>query len=212
MTAVKPNWFLPPRFLVFVVTAAISGVVASLVWGRARGWLLGVDVASVLFLLSVVPLLSRCSPVEMRRRAARNSANRSVMLILSAIITPTVLGALGIEITDKHAPAIVVVYVVSTLVLTWSFIHAAFALHYAHMYYDQGDDSNDIGGIIFPETPEPNYWDFIYFSYCLGMTFQTSDSNISSRAIRRVVTLQCLLSFVFSVGIIAFTISFLGGK
>ena len=142
MTLVKGSWFVPPRFLIFIVTAAIAGVVASLVWGRARGWLLGVDVASVIFMLSIVPLLSRCSADEMRRRAAANATNRSVMLLLAAIITPAVLGALAIEITEKHASVAILAYVISTLVLTWMFIHAAFSLHYAHMYYDQTDDGH----------------------------------------------------------------------
>ena len=63
----------------------------------------------------------------------------------------------------------------------------------------------------FPKTDQPDYWDFIYFSTCLGMTFQVSDMTITSGRLRRVVTFHCLAAFVFNLGILAFTINVLGG-
>jgi uncharacterized membrane protein len=97
------------------------------------------------------------------------------------------------------------------LVLTWLFSNIVYALHYAHLFYLDGADGGDAGGIDFPGCTTPDYWDFLYFSLTLGMTFQTSDVTISSRAVRRVVLGHSLAAFVFNLGIIAFTINVIGG-
>ena len=78
-------------------------------------------------------------------------------------------------------------------------------------FYAPGDDSGDAAGIEFPGTKSPDYWDFAYFSFTLGMTFQTSDVAVTSTAIRKVVLFHCFAAFVFNIGVIAFTINVLGG-
>ena len=76
----------------------------------------------------------------------------------------------------------------------------------------RGDDKGkDSGGLDFPECKEPDYWDFVYFSFTLGMTFQTSDVDMTSRKMRRVTIGHCLAAFVFNIGVLAFTINVLGG-
>lgn len=84
-----------------------------------------------------------------------------------------------------------------------------YALHYAHLFYGQG---NTDGGLSFPDTDTPDYLDFVYFAFTLGMTFQTSDVAINSRTIRRVVLAQSLAAFIFNIGILAFTINTLGSR
>ena len=86
--------------------------------------------------------------------------------------------------------------------------NTVYALHYAHLAYG---DELQCKGLSFPGTNEPLYWDFVYFAFTLGMTFQTSDVTISDQRIRRVVTLHCLAAFVFNIGVLAFTINVLGG-
>ncbi|MEI9926827.1 MAG: DUF1345 domain-containing protein [Sphingomonas sp.] len=93
--------------------------------------------------------------------------------------------------------------------VSWVFSNLVYTLHYAHMFYQEGD-VGDCGGFEFPDTPEPDYWDFIYFAFCLGMTFQTSDVTITHVRVRRAVTLHCLAAFVFNLGVIAFSINVLG--
>jgi uncharacterized membrane protein len=83
-------------------------------------------------------------------------------------------------------------------------------LHYAHIYYVE-DGGKDSGGISIPGCDEPDYWDFVYFSFTLGMTFQTSDTQIESWRIRRISIGQCLAAFVFNIGVLAFSINVLGG-
>jgi uncharacterized membrane protein len=98
---------------------------------------------------------------------------------------------------------------IGTLATAWIFSNLIYALHYAHLFYSD-ENGGDAGGIEFPKTPEPDYWDFIYFAFCLGMTFQTSDTDITSGLVRRVVTLHSLEAFVFNLGVIAFSINVLG--
>ena len=105
-----------------------------------------------------------------------------------------------------------VVLVIATLALAWLFSNIIYALHYAHLYY--GDDNGngaDNKGLDIPDTDEPSYWDFIYFSFTLGMTFQTSDVDIKTTRMRVIAIGQCLAAFVFNLGVIAFTINVLGG-
>jgi uncharacterized membrane protein len=86
-----------------------------------------------------------------------------------------------------------------------------YALHYAHLYYsDASTDGKDAKGLDFPSCDEPDYWDFAYFAFTLGMTFQTSDVEISSRRVRKVALGQCMAAFVFNIGVLAFTINVLG--
>ena len=115
------------------------------------------------------------------------------------------------ELKGKN-DTVALVLVLATLVIAWLFSNVIYALHYAHMFYSRDDDGEgDEAGICFPKTKEPDYWDFVYFSFTLGMTFQTSDVDISSQAVRRVVIGQCLAAFVFNLGVLAFTINVLGG-
>ena len=104
------------------------------------------------------------------------------------------------------------VLIVATLALAWLFSNTVYALHYAHLFYLVDGSGKDGGGIDIPACTEPDYWDFLYFSFTLGMTFQTSDVEISSRTVRRVVLGQCLAAFVFNIGVLAFTINVLGSS
>ena len=70
-----------------------------------------------------------------------------------------------------------------TIVLSWTFIHVIFAFHYAHEFYGEGRDQH-VGGLEFPDDDQPNYWDFIYFSFVIGMTFQVSDVQVTSKLIQ----------------------------
>lgn len=148
----------------------------------------------------------------MRASAARNDANRAMMLFVTAMVCSTILVAIGYELGQRstlHAGGIALI--IATLLLAWLFSNLVYALHYAHIYYSR-TGGGDARGIGFPgDDAEPDYGDFIYFAFTLGMTFQTSDVEVSSRAIRRVVILHCFAAFIFNIGVLAFTINVLGG-
>jgi len=170
----------------------------------AKGLLAGFDLAALLFLLSALHLLKVHDQAMMRAHAAANDANRATLLILTVIISAAVFVAVA-TMLDTVVGWKTKGLIISTLGIAWLFGNSIFALHYAHLVAKRG------GGIEFPGAEPPGYADFAYFSFTLGMTFQTSDVSISDRGIRNVVTAHCLAAFVFNLGILAFTINVLGG-
>jgi uncharacterized membrane protein len=200
----------PPRFLLFA--AVLAGGIPI-----AHGWLewreavmAGFDVAALVFFLAIAELFNDQTD-EVRQAARDNDANRALLLLITVAVSLVVLVAVASELKQRDAPdPWSLGLAIATLIFAWTFSNIIYALHYAHLFYVGRDDGGDQGGIDFPETDEPNYWDFVYFSFCLGMTFQTSDVDITSGRIRRVVTFHCLAAFIFNLGVIAFTINVLG--
>lgn len=200
----------PPRFLLFigVFAAGLAGLVPAL--GRGRGIMVAFDAAAVIFLLSLAPLFRGGEAARMRETARVNDANRAVLLGITAATMLVILVAVAGELKGKN-DTVAIVIVVTTLALAWLFSNMIYALHYAHLYYSAGDAGKDQRGLDFPECDEPDYWDFLYFSYTMGTTFQTSDVSITARTVRRVALGQCLAAFVFNLGVLAFTINVIGG-
>ncbi len=199
----------PPRFLLFCVSFGAGLVVLAPLIGWARGTLAAFDIASLLFLAAIAPLLGSAAET-MRRHARDNDANRVLLLGLTFIVSVVILVAVASELQGKPSPMRIAL-IVGTLALAWLFSNTVYALHYAHLFYIGDDKGKDIGGVDFPECKEPTYWDFAYFSFTLGMTFQTSDIAVTTTQMRKTVIGQCLAAFVFNIGILAFTINVLGG-
>ncbi|WP_258044831.1 DUF1345 domain-containing protein [Sphingomonas citricola] len=201
----------PPRFVLFVLVC-LAG--AALLWplaGKGRAVMGGFDLGALAFLVSLAPLFRQSSAAGMRRSTRVNDANRALLLAITAGTTFVILVAVHGELKGKN-DAFAIALVIVTLALAWLFSNMVYALHYAHLFYGADDGgAGDAGGLDFPGTKEPDYWDFLYFSYTLGMTFQTSDVTLSSARMRRVAIGQCLAAFVFNLGILAFTINTIGG-
>ena len=204
------NKIAPARFVAFVVIFAggLAILIPSL--GRGLGTMAAFDIASALFLLLVAPLLSSKAS-DMRRFAKENDANRALLLGLTATVSLVVLVSVASEMASGKSDPLTIALLVLTLVLAWLFSNSVYALHYAHLYYSADGKGGDSGGITIPGCDEPDYWDFVYFSFTLGMTFQTSDVEITSWRIRRISTGHCLAAFVFNIGVLAFSINVLGG-
>lgn len=101
----------------------------------------------------------------------------------------------------------------SPVLLSWLLLHTTFAIRYAHLYHDHNklNTGSNVGGINFPTKEHPDYVDFAYFSFVIGMTFQVSDVQVNSRVIRRFVLMHSLISFVFNTIIVALTINTIAG-
>ena len=98
--------------------------------------------------------------------------------------------------------------VAATLLLSWLMTHTLFALRYAHEYYEQTGETGEVArGLDFPDDVAPDYWDFFYFSLVLGMTFQVSDVQITSRKLRRLAAAHGLLGFLFNTVILALSVN-----
>jgi len=146
----------------------------------------------------------------MRAHATQNDANRLGLLLITALIGIVILVTVNSVLGERGAPApAVVALIVGTLLIAWLFSNTVFALHYGHLFYGKAG-RGDRGGLEFPGTKEPDYPDLLYFSFTLGMTFQTSDVIVSGRHMRRIVLLQSIACFIFNIGILAFTINALG--
>lgn len=207
------NRLAPPRFVLFLVVL-VAGFFTFRHFAAAQSMTdtaaMAFDLAAVVFLLSLIPLLRDSSVAEIRRHAADNDANRMFVLAITTIVTMVVLAAISAELPRASGgDQVALAKLIGTLALTWLFANTVYALHYAHLYYSARDGA-DSAGIDFPGTKTPDYLDFAYFSFTLGMTFQTSDTQITGRSIRRIATLHSFAAFVFNIGVIAFTINALG--
>jgi uncharacterized membrane protein len=207
------NRIAPSRFILFVFLLAVGGPIGASALGLRHGLMAGFDIAAAVFLLSMIQVL-RSDPARMRTLAEENDANRALLLALTGAVVAVILVTVAAEVIDRKAAGggWGKALVIATLALAWLFSNMVYALHYAHLYYSRGPTGADRGGIEFPLTPEPDYGDFVYFSFTLGMTFQTSDSNITSSMMRRVVVAHCFAGFVYNIGVLAFTINVLGGS
>jgi uncharacterized membrane protein len=210
------NRIAPRRFLLFlaVLIGAVVGHRAA--WPAAR-WqeaaAMAFDAAAIVFLCSLVPQLRDSKPETIRAHAARNDANRTLILVVTTSLTFVAMAAIAGELDGaRGGHAASVAKLVGTLFLIWLFANSIYALHYAHAYYTRSDETDsDVGGIEFPGTKAPGYDDFMYFAFTMGMTVQTSDTDITASGIRRVALLHSFAAFIFSIGVIAFTINVLGG-
>lgn len=200
-------WLAPPRFLAFL--AALGVGLAALVGplGWTRGAMVAFDGAAVLFLLSVAPLLRHHSAEELRAHARANDANRAILLLIVALTMTAVLAAITSELGGKPS-TLAKALIVGTLALAWLFSNSVYALHYAHLHYNEGSK----GGLKFSGGGDPDYADCVYFAFTLGMTFQTSDTEVTTPEMRRAVTLHSLAAFAFNIGVVAFTVNVLGGN
>ena len=204
------NKIAPTRFVAFVIAFAIGLAALIPLLGTGLGTMAAFDIASALFLALVAPLLGSKAD-EMRRFAKENDANRALLLVLSAVVLLVILVSVASEMHGGKGNAVTTALLIATLVLAWLFSNTVYALHYAHVYYFDDGTGVDSGGIEIPGCDEPDYWDFVYFSFTLGMTFQTSDTQITSWRIRRISIGHCLAAFVFNLGVLAFSINVIGG-
>jgi len=93
---------------------------------------------------------------------------------------------------------------------SWTLTHTTFSFRYAHLFYGDADaDPGDDGGLAFPGEPAPDYWDFLYFSFVIGMTCQVSDVQVTSHRIRRLALAHGVLSFLFNTIILALAVNLL---
>lgn len=154
-------------------------------------------------------------PRDIRRMAKIQDSSR--LFIFLFIVIAAVLSLLAMVLLLKSTKGLPEAYrfariILSTVsvIISWWLIHTVFAVHYAHMFYDTDTDEGTkmpVGGLEFPGTKEPDYLDFVYFSFVIGMTWQVSDVEISDRMIRRLGLVHGLISWAFNTAIIALTIN-----
>ena len=177
-------------------------------WRFATRLLIGWDIGVLLYLVLVAAMMARSTVTELRLHAAAQDEGARALLALIVVAAMASLGAIFAELAaiDRVDPGYgrYVALAIGTVVLSWTFTHTIFALHYAYEFYG---DRNCANGLRFPDDDTPDYWDFIYFSFVIGMTFQVSDVAVTNKLLRRMVVAHGALSFFFTTAIVALTVN-----
>ncbi|VFU11015.1 DUF1345 domain-containing protein [Methylocella tundrae] len=172
------------------------------------------------FILSAV-LVVTSTPESMRRRAKASDEGRFLVLILTSLAAIASMGAIVAQLgatkdMSGMTKSLHVTLAAATIISAWTFIHLTYALHYAHEYFDEldaepGKEPHEAGGLKFPGTDDPDYFDFLYFSFIIGVASQTADVEITAKEMRRVSLVHSILSFFFNSAVLALTINIAAG-
>jgi uncharacterized membrane protein len=201
------------RFLIALVVGVavfllvpIEDLVPRILAGwNAGGWL---------YLALVAIKMARAEIEGIKRQSTLERESRLVVLVVvifGSIFTILGLFAQLMAIKSEHGidRTLSISLSVSTIFLSWLLIHTVFALYYAHEFHTEGPagSGGKGGGLKFPDDSTPDYLDFLYFSFVVGTTAQTSDVDVCSRGMRRVVMLHGILSFFFNTAVIALAVN-----
>lgn len=168
--------------------------------------LIGWDVFAGLYLLLVFGMMLTGGSRRIRRNAALQDDGSFVILMVAALGAFASIAAIVFELGASKSAALELALAVITITLSWAAVHTIFSLHYAHEYY-RGPKP---GGLAFPdggEKEDPDYWDFVYFAFVIGMTAQTSDVGITDKSIRRTATAHGIVSFIFNTALVALMVN-----
>jgi len=168
--------------------------------------LIGWDVFIAVYLVLVCAMVLPSGLVHIKRNAVLQDDGRFLILLVTALGAFASIAAIVFELgaSNRSAPQLMLATV--TIALSWAAVHTSFALHYAHDYYRGAKP----GGLQFPSGDEhdhADYWDFVYFSFVIGMTAQVSDVGITDKIIRRTATAHGIISFVFNTALLALMVN-----
>src|SRR5438477_7519419 len=196
-------------FSILLGLAVIALLFAVSDWRIATRLLVGWDIGVGLYLVLAFSLMARSDLHRIRRRAANQDEGSIAMLMLTVAAAIASMAAIFAELATEpgvsRQPGQLIL-ATATVVLSWAFIHSIFTLHYAHEFYGEGRDRK-LGGMSFPDDAEPDYWDFTYFAFTIGMCAQVSDVTVSSKSIRRTVLVHSVISFLFNAALLALTVN-----
>ncbi len=218
----KPNIFLrmDARHR-FVTGFIISAITLFFIYDRFS-WPTIFLLTWMAFAISVIAMIwiafLTSHPREVRKIARIQDSSR--LMLFSFVIISSVVSLAAVYFllksakehgnhTDSH-----IFLAITAVFISWWLVHTIFTTRYAHIYYDTDADDGSPrtgGGLQFPDENEPDYLDFVYFSFVIGMTFQVSDVEISGRSIRRLAWLHGLISFIFNTAIVALSINIISG-
>ena len=206
-----------PRLFLSILAGFAVGALLPLYVTELRGvtrFLVAWDFGVGLYLVLAFWMIAHGGVREIHRQYLAQDEGGFAILVLTIVSACASVGAVfaWLEIATRAEtfafPGLA--FLLLTIMLSWAFIQTMFALHYAHEFYAEHDHSKKGSGLIFPHDPEPTYWDFVYLAFSIGTATQVSDVEISSKRIRRTVTLHGIVSFFFNVMVIALTVGLVG--
>ena len=207
-----------PHFLAIAIAIAFGASLLLQPWFPLRQLLLlSWDIGALCYLGFGWFVIARTDETQTRLRAQRYDPSGYVMFLLvitAATASVIAIGFMvaGIKDLEFWARAERLTLSIAALFLSWLLIQTVFAFHYARLYYSQpGATPKHHGGLKFPDDDEPDYLDFAYYSFVVGMTSQVSDVAVLSRQMRRLTMVHGVLSFVYNIAILAMSINIIGG-
>jgi uncharacterized membrane protein len=180
-----------------LLPASLRPVIRSLI-----GW----DIFVALYLLLVYTMVVRSGLTHIKRNAVLQDDGRFLILLMVALGAFASIAAIVFGLDASHRSAPELMFATLTIALSWAAVHTAFALHYAHEFYRGAKP----GGLQFPSGDkhlDADYWDFVYFSFVIGMTAQVSDVGITDKTIRRTATAHGIISFFFNTALVALMVN-----
>ena len=168
--------------------------------------LIGWDIFVALYLALVYAMVLRSGLAYIKRNAVLQDDGRFLILLVVAAGAFASIAAIVFELDASHRGTAELALATVTIALSWAAVHTVFALHYAHEFYRGAKPC----GLQFPsgdQHVDADYWDFVYFSFVIGMTAQVSDVGITDRVIRRTATAHGIISFVFNTALLALMVN-----
>jgi uncharacterized membrane protein len=198
-----------PRLFLAILLGLVVLALLPAEWRFATRSLVAWDIALALYLVLAFRLMTKSDVNRIKRRAAHQDEGRITILVLVVASALASLLAILAELGGANRLPAHLALAAITILLSWAFTHTIFAIHYAHEYY--GEKAHKGGGLNFPGDEPPDYWDFVYFSFVVGMTSQVSDVAVTSSALRRLVAAHGAVSFIFNATLLALTVNIAAG-
>jgi uncharacterized membrane protein len=164
------------------------------------------------YLVLMAVLATHATPEDMRRRASFEDEG----IILIVLITLTAISLSIGSIFALRPDTFRLALAIASVPLGWLTLHTIAAFHYGHLYYAKAVSSRqhrqDTGGLEFPDTNEPTGWDFLYYSFVVGMTAQVSDVQVLTTRMRRLTLAHGVVSFFYNTVILALAVNLAAGQ
>ncbi len=195
-----------PRTFVSIVLGVIAYLLLPASLRLVTRLLIGWDVFAILYLVLVYLMMWRSERRSIKRNAVLQDDGRFLILLVTALGAFASIAAIVFELGGTHHAVPQLATATGTIALSWAVVHTAFALHYAHDYYRGAKP----GGLQFPsgeKQDHADYWDFVYFSFVIGMTAQVSDVGITDKTIRRTATVHGIISFIYNTALVALMVN-----
>jgi uncharacterized membrane protein len=195
------------RVAIAAAVGVVAGVVAAFFTVAQAAALIGWDAAAAIFLVGVWLAIAYLEPEATQHRATRLDPSRGLADLLVLTAGVAILAAVALALARAGGAhggtkAYLLAVGLVSVVFSWLSVHTIFTLKYARLYY--GDE---VGGIEFNEEDGPDYVDFAYLAFTIGMTFQVSDTNLTAKPIRRTALRHALISYLFGAVIVALVIN-----
>ena len=210
-----------PRLLISAMISLIGLAAMPGEWQLSTRLLIAWNAGIWIYIAAAFVSMLRSSEAKMRRNALMTDESRFAVLALCTLAAVASIVAIFAQLSgvkDMHGllRGLHVGLAAGTIVSAWAFIHIIFAQHYAHEYYIERKGEAELpeelrGGLQFIDTRQPDYSDFMYFSFVIGVASQTADIVICSRTMRRVALAHCVLAFFFNTTVLALTINIAAG-